>query len=481
MNWNFDNTYSRLPENFYTKQLPIPVRNPSLVLFNYPLAVELGLINSTTETDAINVATLAGNNLPTGAEPLAQAYAGHQFGHFTMLGDGRAILLGEHITPTKQRVDVQLKGSGITPFSRRGDGRAALGPMLREYIISEAMYALSIPTTRSLAVVTTGESILRDTWLPGAILTRIAQSHIRVGTFEYFAAQGDNSNLRLLADYTIHRHYPELITNDNKYLALCHAVLERQAELIAKWLLVGFIHGVMNTDNMTLSGETIDYGPCAFMDQYHPSTVFSSIDIHSRYAYAAQPNIAQWNLARFIETIFPFLHEKKDNALKLAQEAIESFSELFQLYWLRGMRSKLGLFNTETSDAKLVMDLLEWMQHQQADYTATFRALSWEKLPKEAIGNDNFYVWQQCWQARLSRQSESKLMALQLMRANNPVIIPRNHLVEAALNAAVKQDMSLIQDLLIALSKPYIDIPEYARYSFPPEKIDELYQTFCGT
>jgi len=358
--WNLDNSYARLPQSFFTGLNPVPVRSPHLVMLNHPLVTSLGLnIHALQGQDG--VAVLAGNRIPEGSVPLAQAYAGHQFGHFTMLGDGRALLLGEQITPQGERLDIQLKGSGRTPYSRGGDGRAALGPMLREYIISEAMHALGIPTTRSLAVVSTGESVIRETKLPGAILTRVAASHLRVGTFQYVSVWGNVEELRTLADYTLQRHFPDVDAVGNQYLYLLQEVIKRQAMLIAKWQLVGFIHGVMNTDNMALSGETIDYGPCAFMDIYDPATVFSSIDTIGRYAYGNQPNIAAWNLARFAETLLPLLHSNREQAAELANEALAAFAELYLCNWLGGMRAKLGIFNSESEDASLIVSLLGMM------------------------------------------------------------------------------------------------------------------------
>jgi len=408
-----------------------------------------------------------------------------QFGHFTMLGDGRAVLLGEQITPDGDRVDVQLKGAGRTPYSRGGDGRAALGPMLREYIISEAMFALGIPTTRSLAVVASGEPVIRETDLPGAILTRVAASHIRVGTFQYVSAWGTTDDLRALADYTIQRHYPEAVTDTDtkRYLVLLRKVIGRQAELIAKWQLVGFIHGVMNTDNMALSGETIDYGPCAFMDVYDPETVFSSIDQQGRYAYRNQPGIAAWNLARFAETLLPLLHDDQAQAIKLAEEEIAEFKEGFLRSWLTGMRAKLGIFNEELQDESLIDGLLELMQKYRADYTNTFRALTLEK-PEETplFGTPEFTEWHELWQARLSRQQESKEDSLQLMRSSNPAIIPRNHRVEEALEAAVQQeDYSVMERLLGVLSNPYAYSLEQIDYATLPEECSSPYRTFCGT
>ena len=355
-----------------------------MIIFNDSLATSLGLDVQALKSEE-GLAVLAGNRIPEGALPLAQAYAGHQFGHFAMLGDGRAMLIGEQITPLGERFDIQLKGSGRTPYSRGGDGRAALGPMLREYIISEAMHALGIPTTRSLAVVTTGESIIRETDLPGAILTRVAASHLRFGTFQYVAKWGTDEELRSLADYALQRHFPEIEADESRYLALLQEVIKRQAALVAKWQLVGFIHGVMNTDNMTISGETIDYGPCAFMDTYDPATVFSSIDIQGRYAYGNQPNIVGWNLARFAETLIPLLHEDYAEGAKLAQDAISDFPEQYHSNWLTGMRAKLGLFNEEKQDESLIEDLLRMMEKYHADYTNTFRALTFNKLEDTAL------------------------------------------------------------------------------------------------
>ncbi len=480
--WQFDNSYARLPESFYVRIQPVPVRAPRVEILNHALAESLGL-NFCTLSKTKTAALFSGNVLPDAAQPIAQAYAGHQFGSFTMLGDGRAILLGEHITPAGDRFDIQLKGSGRTPFSRRGDGRAALAPMLREYIISEAMHALYIPTTRSLAVVTTGEPVVRETLLPGAILTRVAASHIRVGTFEYVARSTDVEGIRILADYAIRHHYPDLFETDNPYLALLHNVIERQASLVAQWLLVGFIHGVMNTDNMAISGETIDYGPCAFMDAYDPNTVFSSIDHQGRYGYHNQSRAAQWNLARFAETLLPLLHPVQEKALVLAEEAIHAFPEIFQNYWLSGMRRKLGLFTEETEDIQLIETLLTLMHKHQADYTNTFRAMTSKVLPEENLFlDDAFIAWHAQWQVRLSRQSESMESSLNLMRMNNPAVLPRNHRVEAALTAASEQgDYAPMHRLLAAVADPYADAPEYLEYRTPPEPTERVYQTFCGT
>lgn len=479
---NLDNSYAHLPEIFFTRQSPSQVPLPRLVVLNYPLITSLGL-NAKRLKSADGVDVLAGNKIPEGATPLAQAYAGHQFGHFTMLGDGRALLIGEHITPLGERFDIQLKGSGETPYSRRGDGKAALGPMLREYIISEAMNALGIATTRSLAVVTTGESIIRETRLPGAILTRVAASHIRVGTFQYASKWGTVEELRALADYTLQRHFKEADDKENRYLFLLQEVIKNQAELIAKWQLVGFIHGVMNTDNMAISGETIDYGPCAFMDVYDPATVFSSIDIHGRYAYGNQPNIGAWNLARFAETLLPLLHTNQEEALKLAQSAISEFATLYKSNWLSGMRAKLGIFNEEPEDESLIEGLLSIMQEYGADYTNTFRALTFDNIEDTVLfGKVEFDKWYKLWQERLTRQEESKASSKELMKSSNPAVIPRNHRVEGAIKAAVEQgDYSVMERLLDALSKPYDHSKEQDYYSTLPEPSSCSYRTYCGT
>ncbi|MDZ4403363.1 protein adenylyltransferase SelO family protein [Prosthecobacter sp.] len=464
--WRLDHSYARLPQSFHMRINPTPVSEPKMVVLNRPLAEALGL-----NTDDLNDAAIfAGNALPPGAEPLAQAYAGHQYVHFTMLGDGRAILLGEQMTPSGARFDIQLKGPGPTPFSRRGDGRAALGPMLREYIISEAMHALGIPTTRSLAVVSTGEKVWRqDGGLPGAVLTRVAASHIRVGTFEYAAARGEKDALQALADHTRQRHYPEL---EGDYAAFFEAVMERQATLIAQWMHVGFIHGVMNTDNMALSGETIDYGPCAFMDAYDPATVFSSIDRNGRYAYGNQPHIAQWNLARLAEAMLPLFHDDEKQAIEIANEAIGSFEARFKRHWLAGMRAKLGLFTAESDDTALIQSLLEWMQETKADFTNTFRDLTNGRLePLE---------WHQRWSERLKRQPQSASDVTDLMRRHNPAFIPRNHKVEEALAAASEHgDLNPMQRLLTVLADPYDHTQDLPEFSEPADSTG--YQTFCGT
>lgn len=480
--WNLENSYACLPKIFFTEQSPTPVKSPKLVILNYPLIESLGLNAQAIKSDD-GVAVLAGNQIPKGALPLAQAYAGHQFGHFTLLGDGRAVLLGEQITPLGQRVDIQLKGSGKTPYSRGGDGRAALGPMLREYIISEAMNALGIATTRSLAVVTTGESIIRETEQSGAIMTRVAASHIRVGTFQYVSKWGTVEDLRALADYTLQRHFPDADAHENRYLFLLQEVIKRQAELIAKWQLVGFIHGVMNTDNMAISGETIDYGPCAFMDKYDRATLFSSIDVYGRYAYGNQPRIAGWNLTRFAETLLPLLHVNEDQAVKIAQDAISHFTELYHCNWLSGMRAKLGIFNEELQDESLIEDLLSMMQKHGADYTNTFGALTFDKLEDNVMfDTKEFAQWNELWQRRLERQQESKASSHKLMKSCNPRVIPRNHRVEEALEAAVKQgDYSVMEQLLHVFSRPYEYSLEQDEYSKIPNSSACPYRTYCGT
>lgn len=479
--FNLENTYSSLPEMFFTKKGPSHVKAPSLVKLNNSLAKELGLnIDALKSSDGVEI--LSGNKIPEGSIPLAQAYAGHQFGHFTLLGDGRALLLGEHITPKGERVDIQLKGSGRTPYSRGGDGKAALGPMLREYIISEAMHALNIPTTRSLAVTKTGEAVIRETYLKGAVLTRIASSHIRVGTFQYARNWGTVEDVKKLADYTLKRHYKEIENEENPYLSLLKGVIKRQAELIAKWQLVGFIHGVMNTDNMTISGETIDYGPCAFMDSYDPETVFSSIDINGRYAYKNQPNMAVWNLARFAETLLPLLSTDKDEAIKLAEDELSDFSEIFENNWISGMRAKLGIFNEEASDEELIKNLLSIMQKYKADYTNTFRSLTLGDLDNtEIFTSEEFKEWYKMWQERLSRQDESNELSKKLMKSSNPAVIPRNHRVEEALEAAENGDYSVMDKLLDVLISPFDYSKEQEEYAKLPKPSSCRYKTYCGT
>ncbi|MBB3111583.1 uncharacterized protein YdiU (UPF0061 family) [Paenibacillus phyllosphaerae] len=480
--WQFDNSYAKLPQMLYSSLSPTAVHAPQLVAFNAPLAVSLGLQPSVLDGED-GAAVFAGNVVPEGAEPLAQAYAGHQFGHFTMLGDGRAILLGEQITPEGKRYDIQLKGAGRTPFSRGGDGRAALGPMLREYIISEAMHALGIPTTRSLAVVSTGEPVYRESELPGAVLTRVAASHIRVGTFQFVSASQRYPELQALADYTLERHYPEALAADNRYLALLQEVIKRQASLIAHWQLAGFVHGVMNTDNMAISGETIDYGPCAFLDTFDPATVFSSIDSQGRYAYGNQPRIAAWNLTRFAEALLPLIDEDSEQAVKLAEQELPRFIDLYHEHWLSGMRAKLGLISEEEQDEQLIEELLALMQKHRADYTNTFRALTLgTQEASDLFGAEEFAQWQELWTARLERQPATRAEAQALMRSSNPAVIPRNHRVEEALAAAVDEgDFGVMERLLQALKEPYAYSPGQEAYAAAPEPSSCRYRTYCGT
>ena len=485
----FDNSYARLPQHFFARQDPTRTAEPWLIKLNEPLAAELGLDVEALRRDG--AAIFSGNLLPEGAEPLAMAYSGHQFGGFSpQLGDGRAILLGEVIDTNGNRRDIQLKGAGPTPFSRRGDGRAALGPVLREYIISEAMFALGIPATRALAAVTTGEPVYREEVLPGAVFTRVAASHIRVGTFQFFAAKGDTEGVRALADYVIDRHYPTLKEAEYPYLSLFEAVCERQAALIARWLHVGFIHGVMNTDNMTVSGETIDFGPCAFMDAYDPATVFSSIDQRGRYAYANQPGIGQWNLARLGETLLPLIDAEPDSAVDKANAVIQRFGERFQAHWLAGMRDKIGLAGEENGDLDLVQALLSLMQAQGADFTLTFRRLSdlADDDASEAAFAASFRepdaccAWLEGWRARLARDPQTTSARADAMRSVNPAFIPRNHRVEQAINAAVEDgDFSLFEALLTVLAKPYEAQPGFAVYLEPPRPDERVLATFCGT
>nr|WP_226683086.1 YdiU family protein [Sutcliffiella horikoshii] len=478
MGWKFDNSYESLPELFFSKIEPNPVETPKLIVLNESVAEELGLsADALRGADGIRI--LAGNKVPEGGSGIAQAYAGHQFGNFTMLGDGRALLVGEQITPEGSHFDIQLKGSGRTPYSRGGDGRATLGPMLREYIISEAMHGLGIPTTRSLAVVTTGEEVLREGLLAGAVMTRVASSHLRFGTFQFAAQWGDMEKLHALANYAMKRHYPELEAGD--YLGFFRKVMERQAELIAKWQLVGFIHGVMNTDNMTISGETIDYGPCAFMDVYDPATVFSSIDAQGRYSYENQPRIGGWNLARFAEALLPLFDEDQKRAIELAQEELYKFSDLYKEFWLSGMRAKLGLFGEESGDEALVQGLLDVMKESKADFTNTFRELTLGELDLEL--RPAFLEWHSVWQERLGRQSASAESVRELMQKSNPAVIARNHRVEAALLAAVEHgNYGVMENLVRVLRDPYAYSDEQEDYCVAPgASVTAGYRTYCGT
>ncbi|MGA0192800.1 MAG: protein adenylyltransferase SelO [Pelagibacteraceae bacterium] len=478
--FKFENTYAKLPDILVTKLVPVPVKKPKLIIFNNRLAKDLGLdVNSVSEDDLTNL--FSGNKLPAGSEPLAQAYCGHQFGHFVMLGDGRAIVLGEHLTPSGKRIDIQFKGSGRTPYSRSGDGRAALGPMLREYIISEAMHGLNIPTTRSLAVVATGEMVQREVALQGAVLTRVASSHLRVGTFQYLAARQDIKSLKELVSYTIKRHYPEFINSKNQALELLRIVIKKQAYLIAEWMRVSFIHGVMNTDNMTISGETIDYGPCAFMDYYDPKTVFSSIDLHGRYAFGNQPNIAEWNLARFAESILPLFDLDNKKAISIAEQEINNFKDIFKNNFTKMMKGKLGLISNEIEDDKLMKDLFQLMFKNEADYTNTFVYLMNGSVPQEKLIKDkNFIEWKNKWNSRLSRNQDI-IKAKELMTKNNPIIIPRNHLIESALSKAEQGNLDEFNKLILALKDPYKDNGQYTGLKNPAPQSEKKYQTFCGT
>ena len=477
--WHFDNTYSKLPNNFREEIKPTPVKNPELVILNKELATDLNLdFSKTNKKDLAKL--FAGNLLPEETNTIAQAYAGHQFGHFTMLADGRAVLLGEHLVNNNKRFDIQFKGSGRTSFSRGGDGRAVLGPMLREYIISEAMHALNIPTTRSLAVVSTGEKIIRENLLPGAILTRVASSHIRVGTFQYIAAKQNLEDLNTLVEYTIDRHYPEIKSSNNKALDLLNLVMQKQCQLVINWMRVGFIHGVMNTDNMAISGETIDYGPCAFMDHYDPKTVFSSIDKFGRYSFSNQPPITKWNLTRFAECLIPLIDKDEDKAVKIATEAIDNFQNIYETKWLNMMRDKLGLFGKDKSDQKLINDLLYWMESNKADYTNTFCHLMNINSSNDSKYKDtNFINWFKQWESRILINNGSIEKSINLMKKNNPIIIPRNHKVEEALEASYNNDMSLTNKLLSILNKPYDNQNDIDDYQSPSSNIE--YQTFCGT
>lgn len=488
MRLGFEHTYAALPARFYASVQPTTVANAQMVIFNRALSAEIGLNQDIDERQM--AALLSGNGLAEDANPIAMAYAGHQFGQFVpQLGDGRAILLGEVRDRNGILRDLQLKGSGRTPFSRGGDGRAALGPMLREYLISEAMHALGIPTTRSLAVVTTGEQVFRQDILPGAVLTRVAASHIRVGTFQFFAARGDQEALKELLAYVMARHYPETGTAQAPALAVLKAVSLRQAELIAEWMRVGFIHGVMNTDNMALSGETIDYGPCAFMDKYDPNTVFSSIDLGGRYSYTNQPGIAQWNLARLADTLLPLIDPDPNKAVELATEVIEDFIEQFETRFLVKMRRKVGLVSDDDGDADLISRLLAAMQKAEADFTLTFSGISRAaSSPGEVASLRELFedpaeidAWITDWQLRLSRDPQSPAERAETLRLANPEFIPRNHRVEAALQAATAGDMQPFHQLLAVLQRPYERQPEFAEYALPPPPSEVAYKTFCGT
>jgi len=486
----FSNTYARLPEHFFARLSPTPVAKPHLIKFNGSLASELGLRTEGVEPDEL-AAVFAGNVIPLGAEPIAMAYAAHQFGNFVpQLGDGRAILLGEVLDRNGERRDIQLKGPGQTPFSRQGDGRAALGPVLREYLVSEAMHALGIPTTRALAAVLTGERVFRERPLPGAVLTRVASSHIRIGTFQYFAARGDMDAVERLSNYVIDRHFPEARDSERPPLALLRTVVERQALLVARWMHVGFIHGVMNTDNTALSGETIDFGPCAFLDSYDPAKSFSAIDELGRYAYGNQPKIAQWNLARFAESLLPLLDPNPERAVELANEAISAFTLRFEEHWLAGIRNKLGLSSNEEGDLELAHALLRAMHENAADFTLTFRRLCDAAADDKAdasvralFANPAAYDdWAARWRSRLAVETVEPIARAQAMRTINPAFIPRNHRVEQALNAAIEYgDFSPFAEMLTVLSRPYEDQPAFADYANAPQPDERVFRTFCGT
>ena len=485
-----DNSYARLPERFFARIEPTPVATPRLIRLNQKLARELGLDPKGLATPE-GLEILAGNRVPENGEPIAMAYAGHQFGTFVpQLGDGRAILLGEIVDRAGVRRDIQLKGAGRTPYSRGGDGRAALGPVLREYIVSEAMAALGIPTTRALAAVTTGDTVWRESPLPGAIFARVASSHIRVGTFQFFAARGDVDGIRILADHVIGRHYPQCIGVPNRYRALLEAIIKRQAELVAKWILVGFIHGVMNTDNMSVAGETIDYGPCAFMDAYHPATVYSSIDHKGRYAFGNQPRIARWNLARLAETLLPLLADDGDAAIKEAEASIEMFPAHFEAAYTAGLRCKLGLFQPHSDDLRLAQDLLDCMSANDADFTLTFRRLSDAAVSPESDDSlrslfkdpNALDDWMKRWRHRLADESVDANARRVAMRAANPLFIPRNHLIEEAIVAAVNNgDFQPFETLLAVISAPHEDQSGFGRHALPPRPEQIVRQTFCGT
>ncbi|KQP68062.1 protein adenylyltransferase SelO [Methylobacterium sp. Leaf112] len=486
----FDNSYVRLPDRCFARRAPTPVAAPRLIHLNRALAANLG-IDPDWLAGPDGVAMLAGNSVPEGAAPIATAYAGHQFGNFVpQLGDGRAVLLGEVVDRDGRRRDIQLKGAGQTPFSRRGDGRAALGPVLREYLVSEAMAALGIPTTRALAAVATGERVVRETRLPGAVLARVAASHIRVGTFQYFAARGDTEAVRALADHALARHYPEASSAGHPYRALLDGVVARQADLVAAWLLVGFVHGVMNTDNMSVAGETIDYGPCAFLDAYDPRTRFSSIDAHGRYAYGQQPGIALWNLTRLAETLLPLLADDEAAAVEAAEAALGGFGPRFEAAYHGGLARKLGLSGDRDGDTALTDDLLERMAANRADFTLTFRRLcDAAERPEADAGVRDLFVdptaydaWAVRWRGRLAAEGRAPAATATAMRAVNPAFIPRNHNVEAMVAAAVEHDdFGPFEELSAVLARPYDDQPAHARYADAPEGGGADYRTFCGT
>ena len=478
--WNFNNSYIELPAKLYMKQSPTSVINPQIFYFNSELAMELGL--EFLSEEKVQVAEyLSGNKIPDGSTPISQAYAGHQFGHFTMLGDGRAILLGEQITPKNERYDIQLKGAGQTPYSRKGDGKATLSSMLREYIISESIHHLGIPTTRSLAVVQTGEKVYREEVNDGGVLTRIASSHIRVGTFEYISNYCSKENFEIFIKYVIDRHYPQISDAENPVLALLEIVMHKQIDLIVHWMRVGFIHGVMNTDNMSIAGETIDYGPCAFMNTYNPKTVFSSIDINGRYAFGNQSTIAHWNLAVFAGTLLPFISDNKEKAMQLAAETLNKFTEIFSMHWYQMMYKKLGILTPITEDKVLVDTLLQLMDNHQADYTNTFAALSLNKVSNDSLfTSKKFIEWKTKWENRINH-TNTRRQSLQLMQTQNPFVLPRNHLVESALENAIQGKKSQFNDLLSLILTPYDYKTNHDYFQIIPKGFDDCYKTYCGT
>lgn len=479
--FNFDNSYINLPKEFYSHVNLKPVKSPKLVILNNNLASSLGLSLEFLKSPK-GISILSGNTKAEDGAYISQAYAGHQFGHFTMLGDGRALLIGEQVTPSNQRFDIQLKGSGRTPYSRGGDGRAVLGPMLREYIISEAMHGLKIPTTRSLSVISTGEDVYRDEIKQGAILTRVASSHIRFGTFEFASYFLDKDKLKQLADYTIKRHFPFIFDEQNKYVFLLEEVIKLQASLVAKWQCVGFIHGVLNTDNMSICGETIDYGPCAFMDTYDPKTVFSSIDTEGRYSYQNQIAMISWNLCRFAETLLPLISDDEDKAIDIAQNCLAKFTDLAISNLISGMCSKIGIFEPDSNDESLLNELLNMMKKYKEDYTNTFLALTFKDFPKSGMFvTDEFSVWYKKYQDRIKSQGKSKEEVFNLMKNSNPAVIPRNHRVEEALAAAENGDFSVMNNLLKALANPFEYSDFQKEYSKPAPKSQCDYKTYCGT
>ncbi len=482
LGWRFENSYVELPNTLLSKLKPTPVKYPELIIFNYELSKALGLdISGVSENELASI--FSGNELPTGSETIAQAYAGHQFGHFTILGDGRALMLGEHITKDNKRLDIQFKGSGLTPYSRNADGRASLDSMLREYLISECVYNLGIPTTRSLSVVKTGENVIRETNLDGGILTRVASSHIRVGTFQFALVSQNQQNLKPLFDYTIKRHYPNLINSTSAPLKFLENVLDKQIDLICNWMRVGFIHGVMNTDNMTISGETIDYGPCAFMDRYDPNTVFSSIDNYGRYSFFNQPRIAKWNLERFAESLLPLISKDSEKSIEKATEVLEEFSDKYKKKWLTMMKGKLGLFGDEKHDEQLIFDLLNWMHKNEVDYTNTFCHLMNELSNDNEVYRDKYFIeWRKKWKDRTELNNAFANKSLEMMKVSNPLVIPRNHLVEDVLKDATKnQDLFKMRELLSVVRKPREHMNLLRKYQSLPKKESKKYVTYCGT